>query len=790
MKAAQWFVLGFVLLAFAGTSWGTTDRLPAMPLSFNESAVHVAEQRIAGERYDFITIPGLDLTGEVGHPCLPVKTLSFYIPRGKAVKGIRMESRESTMLSGTYLIMPAQPEIPIMEGFEQEPALPDEAIYSSAEPYPASPVSHVITGYVAGRQIASVMVFPLQYVPAERKVILNANMVLVAELEEAETEPPVPIETESVQDLRNSIVGGLVSNSDDVDADFAGTPLDPSAATEYLIIAHPNHVDEYELLREWKTRKGIPAEIVTTDYVLATYSGRDDAEKLRNCILDYYLNQSTAWVLLTLSMPKARIRGCYCSVGGTVDAAIPCDLYFSDLDGDWNADGDGLWGEVADDVDLYPDVYVGRIPANTGIPCSIAVHKVLTYEGFYSSATDYQLEMLFLAEYADPHTDGAVAKNMIDTESVPARFSPITKLYESSGNLNKASAMDALNSGQGFVNHDGHGNNSLISIGPSVLDKDDAMALTNAPRYSVLYTVACDPGNFDCVMGCFGRSFIESPNGGGFFVGNSRYGWYWPGNPGYGTGELFDREFFKSMFTRGHEHLGIVHADAKAQRVPYSTSNGTNRWTQFTSNLFGCPETPLWLDTPIALSASHDATIDVGTQSFSVQVTNAGSPLEGARVCLWKRDDLYEVAETAGDGLVSFNISPADSGDMMVTVTRNGYLPYVGSTWVNYGSAGASPGEVKPLTVKVFPNPAAGSVRVTYAMPRLHAAQGGREHIEVYDAQGRHVSSIPVTETTTSYGTVTWDGRSASGARVPAGIYFLKISNENDTISTKFVFLR
>lgn len=790
MKAAPWFVLVPVLLAYAAISWGAPAEVTAISLSFNEDLVHVREQRVAGERYDFITIPGLELTGEVGHPCLPVKTVSFYIPRGKAVKEIRVESGDSITLAGNYLIVPAQPELPIMDGFEQEPALPDEAIYSSAEPYPISPVSPVISGYVAGRKIASVKVFPLQYVPAARQVILNSEMVLEVELGDAETEPPVPIETESVRNLRNSVVRGLVANGEDVDADFAGAPLDPSDATEYLIIAHPNHVDEYELLREWKTRKGIPAEIVTTDYVLGTYGGRDDAEKLRNCIIDYYLSRSTAWVLLTLSVPKARIRGCYCSVGGTVDGGIPCDLYFADLDGDWNADGDGLWGEVADNVDLYSDVYVGRIPANTGIPCSIAVHKVLTYEGFYSYPIDYQLEMLFLAEYADAETDGAVAKNMIDTESVPARFSPITKLYQSSGNLNKTSAMNALNSGQGLVNHDGHGNNSLISIGPSVLDKEDALALTNAPRYAVLYTVACDPGNFGCVMGCFGRSFIESPNGGGFFVGNSRYGWYWPGNPGYGTGELFDREFFRAMFTRGHQHLGIVHADAKAQRVPYSTSNGTNRWTQFTSNLFGCPETPVWLDTPLVLSASHDAAIDVGAQSFSVQVTNAGSPLAGARVCLWKRDDLYEVAETAGDGLITFSISPADSGDMMVTATRNGYLPYVGSTWVSDSDAGVGLGAVMPISIRVFPNPAAGSVRVTYAIPGSRAAAGGGAFIGVYDARGRHVCSIPVTETTTSYKTVTWDGRSATGTRVPAGIYFLKISDENDTISTKFVFLR
>jgi flagellar hook assembly protein FlgD len=90
----------------------------------------------------------------------------------------------------------------------------------------------------------------------------------------------------------------------------------------------------------------------------------------------------------------------------------------------------------------------------------------------------------------------------------------------------------------------------------------------------------------------------------------------------------------------------------------------------------------------------------------------------------------------------------------------------------------------------VLPNPAIGSVRVSYALPGTQPAAGEAASIEIYDARGRLVNSIPVEETTTSHKTITWDGRSRRGASVPAGIYFLKISSGNETISTKFVFLR
>jgi hypothetical protein len=380
---------------------------------------------------------------------------------------------------------------------------------------------------------------------------------------------------------------------------------------------------------------------------------------------------------------------------------------------------------------------------------------------------------------------------MIDSESVPSRFDPITKLYESSGNLNWTSAMNALNSGMGIINHDGHGNAQLLSIGPSALDTDDMKSLTNHPRYSVLYTVACIPGNFENPMGCFGRGFLESPEGGGFFVGNSRYGWYWPGSPGYGTGERFDREFFASMFVRGHSHLGVIHADAKVQRIPWSGSDGTDRWTQFTCNLFGDPETPVWLDTPIATSASHPVELAIGNHSFPVTVYADGSPLEGARVCLWMGDDLYLVEETNGSGNAQFTIAPTDNGEIKVTATKNGYLPYLGSIDITGDVSGITDGSGTEarLAVGVTPNPVTGSAVIKYSVPGSGRDAAGAT-MKIYDASGRLVKDLPLAESSMAANTMTWDGRLSSGAIAPSGIYFIKISHARKSATSKFVMLR
>ena len=771
-------------------------------VSFSEQGLQT-EERYLGEApyqnrpFQLLTLDGLEITRDPGVPCLPVKVIQIYVPRGKEIQQVVVESQRTSNLPGEYLIFPGQREIPLSSIEMPEPVMPNEKIYGSASPYPLSPVVLASTGTMAGRRVVSIKIFPVQYVPAERRLLFNREIGFRVDFADCASEPALPRETANVAGLRNEIVAKMVENPSDIEADFpaAGT-LEGPTAVEYLIICHENHADEYAPLRDWKTRKGVPAAIKTWQEITASYPGRDNPEKLRNCIKDYYLNHGTMWVTLGGSAMKAitYLRGCYCDVYGTVDDFIPCDLYFADLDGTWNQDNDSYWGETTDGTDLYPDVYVGRLPGNTGLQCSTTVYKVLTYEGLYSLPTDYQLRMSFMAEWLDQDTDGSINKNMIDNESVPARFDPIQKLYESSGNENRTTVMNTLNSGKGIVNHDGHGNVTVLSVGPDAITSDDMMALTNAPRYTVFYTLACDPAALDGVMGSVGRSFLESPNGGGFFVGNSRYGWYWPGASGYGTGDLFDREFFKSIFLRGFVNLGAIHADAKVQRIPYSTYDDTDRWTQFSLNLLGDPETPLWLDTPKALAASYPAEIETGSHIFTVSVSSGGSSVGQARICLWKGNDVYLVTETMCDGTASFEVSPADTGTVLVTITKNGYLPHLGSAHVADGSSGVAAGDLlRGMDLAVTPNPATGSATMCFSLPAsvIRAAAGAspRVSVGIYDASGRSVANL-ATSGTDQRTRVTWDGRTASGSRVPPGIYFVRVECGAISARTKLVILK
>jgi hypothetical protein len=211
----------------------------------------------------------------------------------------------------------------------------------------------------------------------------------------------------------------------------------------------------------------------------------------------------------------------------------------------------------------------------------------------------------------------------------------------------------------------------------------------------------------------------------------------------------------------------------------------------FALNLFGDPETHIWVDTPIAMEVTHPEAIDTGSQTFTVTVTAEGSPLNDARVCLWKGEDIYLVAETPPTGEAPFPIAPADSGEMLVTVVKDGYMPYLGSAYVGDDLSGISTGTDGSLRLwaRVAPNPVTGPAVIRYALPAL-AGSGIKEPVaRIYDASGRLVKSLSAAALPGT-NTMTWDGRLASGAAAPPGIYFLRLSYGDQTTDTKFVILK
>ena len=668
-----------VLCLFVSAEAGSTELTATLEFEPDQLSLRTLDG------YDVVGLEGTMMTWDEGRPELPVKLVRFALPRG--TRAVRAEARvvSQTTLAGDFSIRPRQPEIPLSMPQLEKWREPDEAIYGSATPYPRILCELLGNGNAGGQELATVAVYPVRYTPAYGRLSLATELQVVLSLEPAGDRKSRPgIRSERANRAAALRLESLVVNPEGL--------ADASARSgrgdvDYLIITSSTYEPTFQELADWKEQKGLTTEVVTTSWIYSNYMGVDNQDQIRNCIIDYYQNHGTLWVLLggdTTVVPARTVYAMTSGTGGAPDEdRIRCDLYYADLDGTWDADGNGIYGQNStDEVDMYADLFVGRAPVDTGTEAERFVHKVLTYEGAPGGdplPTDYQEDMLFMAEvlWTNPWTDHAICKNMIDDESVPEQFDPITKLYQTSGNLSSSTAVAEMNKGYNIVNHNGHANTTVLSIGSSSLYRSHFDNLTNAPRFGLFYSMGCWSAAID--YDCIAEHWVNSPNGGGAaYIGNSRYGWGSPGNPGGGTGDLFDREFFGKLFVDGLYQAGAAHAAHKDEFVEAARSNGYVRYTLYELNLLGDPETTIWTHNPTTATVGHPSRMPLGSSTVLVTVSGAEGPVAGATVYL-HNDEVSRVATTGEDGVATLSLAPSTEGSLTLTVTGQGVLPYSGA---------------------------------------------------------------------------------------------------------------
>jgi hypothetical protein len=647
----------------------------------HKSTISFSKEGLSFEKisdYDVIKLSGAHLMNKIGEPALPVRNIYVALPGNVQVTDVELSSFEVQKLAGAYHVYPAQPPVPTKNDAKIGPFVqPKASIYNSSEPYPRNIVEYVGTGLLGGQKIAMLRVYPVQYLPSEDALRFYDRVEFNLITKSDEQPPPVIFRSPTAQRVYDEISKDLVTNPEEIGKSPNYT-LPTGESFEYLIITNDQLASSFQPLADWKTQKGIPAVIRTTSWINSHYLGRDLQEKIRSYIKIAYRDSGTVWVLLggdtdVLPCRYARIDM------ESYSEDVPCDLYYSDLDGSWDYDNDSWFGEPEDSVDMFPDVFVGRAPVSSVQQAQRFVNKVFTYSRTPTSG--YQVKGLFFAEYMDARTDGGIAKDMIINRYLPERFYPETRLYASLGNLNSGAVVSSLNQGFNVANHCGHANYYILSTGPDYLLNSDFDGLSNAPRFTgVLYSVGCWPAAID--YDCIAEHFVNSSNGGGFFIGNSRYGWFTPSFPGYGSSDLFDQEFFLEVFLKQKLCLGTALAESKLQYAADAHAVNDYRWVSFELTLLGDPEMALWTDVPRSLTVDYADSIVIGQSEFLVSVRDGDQPVKDALVCVSKGGEVYSNGMTGSDGQVRLRIFPTTAGTLSVTVTAPNFLPYQGNAVV------------------------------------------------------------------------------------------------------------
>jgi hypothetical protein len=83
------------------------------------------------------------------------------------------------------------------------------------------------------------------------------------------------------------------------------------------------------------------------------------------------------------------------------------------------------------------------------------------------------------------------------------------------------------------------------------------------------------------------------------------------------------------------------------------------------------------------------------------------------------------------------------------------------------------------------PNPASGSVNISYVLPR-----SGQVSLNVYDICGRKVNTLAQGQKQSGAYNISWRGDNSQGRKLSAGVYFYQLNYEGTSLTRRLVLLR
>ncbi len=319
------------------------------------------------------------------------------------------------------------------------------------------------------------------------------------------------------------------SSAPDHDRKFSDLQLivtyEPLPTYDLLIIAPARFEAALEPLVAHKNATGIGTTVLTLGDASRMYEGQDLPEKIKRAIAYYERHHFVRYVMLVGDSDIFPVRytlKCEGEDSNYLHSYRSGDLYYADLyeaDGatfeDWDANRDGQYGEQGcdlahanvDNLDMRPDVAVGRVPVSSEAELTTYVTKLLQYERQAAGASWTERAVFITGDYGN-------SKDYANEAAAPLRDDlRIIKLYHDAQDCDprQLPTPDNINAqfnqGALFMTYIGHGSPSGWATGgeggscpgvssPYYDTRTDMNGLHNAGKLPILLTFGCSTGQY------------------------------------------------------------------------------------------------------------------------------------------------------------------------------------------------------------------------------------------------------------------------------------------------------
>ena len=607
-----------------------------------------------GELFEQIAMPGAGVTTVIGKAEMPIIRKWIEVPHGARIT-VRVEDAEVSEypmgeLGLTQPIYPAQPPIPKSS---TQPAVftKDSSHYKESVYYPTEMASITDVAMLRGRRLARLEITPVAYSPKLAMIRWAGTIDVLLEWSGADLSLTSREITKHRSESFDRICSGRILNFrayDPPPAREGGSRVSMesrarSAREGMLIITADRYESELEDLVEWKRRKGYRVEVVGIDLI---GSSKDSIKAYLQNVYDTWSDPPLSYVILVGDIEEVPTY--------IVSTTHVADPWYSRLSG----------------PDYLPDVWIGRLSVSSEAEAAEVVGRIVDYERTEFTSSGWLKKATFIATDDPSHYEVAEGTHNYCIASFMDPQSYVSdKLYAISEYAHTADVIAAINEGRAVVTYSGHGS-KYAWLGPE-FDQADISSLLQGQMTPFVISHACQTGSIE-EPECFGETWLRK--GALAFWGASN-------NSFWGEDDVLQKEIYRAIYEEGYYNLGQMTADGLLGLYDHYGGSGRTEYYYEVYHLLGDPSMMLWTDEPSVMSVGHAPVMAIGAPSFQVSVSDVGGAVEGAVVSLYDPDQGFQavaLTDTAGVALVAISPPPAEVGELELTVTGQGHLPYEG----------------------------------------------------------------------------------------------------------------